>query len=184
MFNKVVLVGNLTRDIEMRYAQSGSAIGASAIAVTRRFTTNGEKREETCFIDISFYGRTAEVANQYLTKGSKVLIEGRLRFEQWNDQNGQNRSKHSIQVENMEMLGGNSNAPQQGGNFGNNSFSNNNYSGNYENQSYDPYMSENQNFNKAKANPAPQRNQNPQHEEKLKEIDIDAYDSDDTNLPF
>lgn len=184
MFNKVVLVGNLTRDIEMRYAQSGSAIGASAIAVTRRFTTNGEKREETCFIDISFYGRTAEVANQYLTKGSKILIEGRLRFEQWNDQNGQNRSKHSIQVENMEMLGGNSNAPQQGGNFGNNSFSNNNYSGNYENQSYDPYMSENQNFNKAKANPAPQRNQNPQHEEKLKEIDIDAYDSDDTNLPF
>ncbi|EJY2782714.1 single-stranded DNA-binding protein [Campylobacter jejuni] len=179
MFNKVVLVGNLTRDIEMRYAQSGSAIGASAIAVTRRFTANGEKREETCFIDISFYGRTAEVANQYLTKGSKVLIEGRLRFEQWSDQNGQNRSKHSIQVENMEMLG-NSNAPQQGGNFGNNSFSNNNYSGNYEN----PYMSENQNFNKAKANPAPQRNQNPQHEEKLKEIDIDAYDSDDTNLPF
>ncbi|HBD8852449.1 TPA: single-stranded DNA-binding protein [Campylobacter jejuni] len=183
MFNKVVLVGNLTRDIEMRYAQSGSAIGASAIAVTRRFTTNGEKREETCFIDISFYGRTAEVANQYLTKGSKVLIEGRLRFEQWSDQNGQNRSKHSIQVENMEMLG-NSNAPQQGGNFGNNSFSNNNYSGNYENQSYDPYMSENQNFNKAKTNPAPQRNQNPQHEEKLKEIDINAYDSDDTNLPF
>ncbi|ECC1219688.1 single-stranded DNA-binding protein [Campylobacter jejuni] len=173
MFNKVVLVGNLTRDIEMRYAQSGSAIGASAIAVTRRFTTNGEKREETCFIDISFYGRTAEVANQYLTKGSKVLIEGRLRFEQWSDQNGQNRSKHSIQVENMEMLG-NSNAPQQGGNFGNNSFSNNNYSGNYENQ----------NFNKAKTNPTPQRNQNPQHEEKLKEIDIDAYDSDDTNLPF
>ncbi|HEC2807185.1 TPA: single-stranded DNA-binding protein, partial [Campylobacter jejuni] len=110
MFNKVVLVGNLTRDIEMRYAQSGSAIGASAIAVTRRFTANGEKREETCFIDISFYGRTAEVANQYLAKGSKVLIEGRLRFEQWSDQNGQNRSKHSIQVENMEMLG-NSNVP-------------------------------------------------------------------------
>ncbi|MBT0885668.1 single-stranded DNA-binding protein, partial [Campylobacter sp. 2018MI10] len=125
MFNKVVLVGNLTRDIEMRYAQSGSAIGASAIAVTRRFNANGEQIEETCFIDISFYGRTAEVANQYLTKGSKVLIEGRLRFERWSDQNGQNRSKHSIQVENMEMLG-NSNAPQQGGNFGNNSFSNNN----------------------------------------------------------
>ncbi|MFQ6341452.1 single-stranded DNA-binding protein [Campylobacter sp. VTCC 70190] len=181
MFNKVVLVGNLTRDIEMRYAQSGSAIGASAIAVTRRFTTNGEKREETCFIDISFYGRTAEIANQYLAKGSKVLIEGRLRFEQWSDQNGQNRSKHSIQVENMEMLG--NVASQQGGNFANNGFSNNNYS-NYENQSYDPYTSENQNFNKAKANQAPQKNQNPQNEEKLKEIDIDAYDSDDTNLPF
>ncbi|MBM0637184.1 single-stranded DNA-binding protein [Campylobacter sp. VicNov18] len=182
MFNKVVLVGNLTRDIEMRYAQSGNAIGASAIAVTRRFTTNGEKREETCFIDISFYGRTAEIANQYLTKGSKVLIEGRLRFEQWSDQNGQNRSKHSIQVENMEMLG-NSNAPQ-GGNFNNSNFSNNNYNSSYENQSYDPYMSENQNFNKTRSNPTPQKNQNPQYEEKIKEIDIDAYDSDDTNLPF
>ncbi|EAI8457150.1 single-stranded DNA-binding protein [Campylobacter coli] len=182
MFNKVVLVGNLTRDIEMRYAQSGSAIGASAIAVTRRFTTNGERREETCFIDISFYGRTAEVANQYLSKGSKVLIEGRLRFEQWNDQNGQMRSKHSVQVENMEMLGNN---PQQGGNFnngGNNYGANNNYS-NYENQSYDPYMSEN-NFKKAPQQ-AQTKTQNPnQNQEKIKEIDVDAYDSDDTDLPF
>lgn len=177
MFNKVVLVGNLTRDIEMRYAQTGSAIGASAVAVTRRFTVNGEKREETCFIDISFYGRTAEIANQYLSKGSKLLIEGRLRFEQWVDQNGQNRSKHSVQVENMEMLGG-ANATQQGGNF-----NNGNYNSSYENQSYDPYMSENQGY-KTKPNPTPQRNQNSQQEEKLKEIDIDAYDSDDTNLPF
>ena len=169
MFNKVVLVGNLTRDIEMRYAQSGSAIGASAIAVTRRFTANGEKREETCFIDISFYGRTAEIANQYLSKGSKILIEGRLRFEQWCDQNGQNRSKHSVQVENMEML--NSNTIQQNGNV------NNNYNSNYENQSYDPYANDNY---KTKSN----SNQNSQHKEKLKEIDIDAYDNDDTNLPF
>lgn len=179
MFNKVVLVGNLTRDIEMRYAQSGSAIGASAIAVTRRFTTNGEKREETCFIDISFYGRTAEIANQYLSKGSKVLIEGRLRFEQWNDQNGQNRSKHSIQVENMEML--NSSNIQQGGN---NNFSNNPYHSNYENQNYDPYMNENQHVNKPKSYSTPQKNQNLQYEEKLKEIDVDAYNNDDTNLPF
>lgn len=180
MFNKVVLVGNLTRDIEMRYGQNGSAIGASAIAVTRRFTTNGEKREETCFVDISFYGRTAEIANQYLSKGSKVLIEGRLRFEQWNDQNGQMRSKHSIQVENMEMLGSN---PQQGANFNNsgNNYNNNNSYSNYENQSYNPYMSEN-NFKK---NPqqVQQKSQN-QNQEKIKEIDVDAYDSDDTDLPF
>lgn len=171
MFNKVVLVGNLTRNIEMRYGQNGNAIGASAIAVTRRFTVNGEKREETCFIDISFYGRTAEVANQYLAKGSKILIEGRLRFEQWSDQNGQNRSKHSVQVENMEMLGAN-NTPQNNGNFGN-SYAN------YENQSYDPYASQS-NFEKA-----PQKMQNSnQNQEKIKEIDVDAYDSDDTDLPF
>ena len=172
MFNKVVLVGNLTRDITMRYAQSGSAIGSSAIAVTRRFVTNGEKREETCFIDISFYGRTAEIANQYLSKGSKILVEGRLRLEQWNDQNGQSRSKHSVQVESMEMLG---NTAQGGTNYS----SENSYNQNYENQSYDPYTNENQ-TNKGKM--PSQKNQN--QEEKIREIDVDAYDSDDTNLPF
>ncbi|WP_033916600.1 single-stranded DNA-binding protein [Campylobacter sputorum] len=110
MFNKVVLVGNLTRDIELRYSTSGSAIGNSAIAVTRKYSTqSGEKREETCFIDISFFGKFAEIANQYLSKGSKVLIEGRLKFDQWSDNNGNNKSKHSIFVENMEMLGGNNN---------------------------------------------------------------------------
>ena len=105
MFNKVVIVGNLTRDIELRYTPSGAAIGKSAIAATHKFTINGEKKDDTCFIDISFFGKGAEIANQYLRKGSKLLIEGRLKFEQWTDQNGQNRSKHSITVESMEMLG-------------------------------------------------------------------------------
>lgn len=119
MFNKVVLVGNLTRDIELRYLPSGSAIGKTAIAVTRRFTgSNGEKKEEACFIDIDFFGRLAEIANQYLNKGSKVLIEGRLKYEQWSDQNGQNRSKHTISVENMEMLGSNPNSGNYGANAG------------------------------------------------------------------
>lgn len=68
MFNKVIMLGNLTRDIELRYTQGGTAIGNSAIAVTRKMTINGEKREETCFIDIAFYGKTAEIANQYLKK--------------------------------------------------------------------------------------------------------------------
>lgn len=105
MFNKIVLVGHLTRDIELKYTQSGAAIGKSAIAVTRKYSTNGEKREEICFVDITFFGKSAEIANQYLTKGSKLLIEGVLKFEQWTDQNGQPRSKHSIAVESMEMLG-------------------------------------------------------------------------------
>ena len=78
MFNRVVLVGNLTRDIELRYTTAGAAIGNSAIAVTRKFNVNGEKREETCFIDITFFGKQAEIANQYLSKGSKLLVEGRL----------------------------------------------------------------------------------------------------------
>ena len=105
MFNKVVIVGNLTRDIELKYTQGGAAIGSCGIAVTRKYTLNGEKREETCFIDITFFGKSAEIANQYLNKGSKLLIEGRLKFDQWTDNNGQNRSKHSIAVESMEMLG-------------------------------------------------------------------------------
>ena len=105
MFNRIVLVGHLTRDIDLRYTQGGAAIGSSGIAVTRKFSVNGEKREETCFIDITFFGKQAETANQYLNKGSKLLVEGRLKFDQWTDNNGQNRSKHSVAVEVMEMLG-------------------------------------------------------------------------------
>ena len=105
MFNRIVLVGHLTRDIDLRYTQSRAAIGSSGIAVTRKYTLNGEKREETCFIDITFFGKQAETANQYLSKGSKLLVEGRLKFDQWTDNNGQNRSKHTVAVENMEMLG-------------------------------------------------------------------------------
>ncbi|MEA1917980.1 MAG: single-stranded DNA-binding protein [Campylobacterota bacterium] len=104
MFNKVVLVGNLTRDIELRYSQSGIAIANTAIATSRKFTSNGEKKEEVCFVDITFFARSAEVANQYLRKGSKILVEGRLKFDQWVDNNNQKRSKHSVTVETMQML--------------------------------------------------------------------------------
>jgi len=104
MFNKIILVGNLTRDIELRYSQGGMAIAKTAIATSRKFTSNGEKKEEVCFVDITFFGRSAEVANQYLRKGSKILVEGRLNFEQWVDQNGGKRSKHSVTVETMQML--------------------------------------------------------------------------------
>lgn len=105
MFNKIVLVGNLTRDIELRYATSGSAIAKTAIATSRKFTVNGEKREEVCFVDITFFGRSGEIANQYLRKGSKILVEGRLNFEQWVDATSQaKKSKHSVIVESMQML--------------------------------------------------------------------------------
>ena len=122
MYNKVILVGNLTRDIELRYSQSGMGIANTAIATSRKFTANGEKKEEVCFVDITFFARSAEIANQYLRKGSKILVEGRLNFDQWVDQNGQKRSKHSVVVETMQMLdskgdnqGGGHNAPTQGG---------------------------------------------------------------------
>jgi single-strand DNA-binding protein len=104
MYNKVILVGNLTRDIELRYSQGGLAIAKTGLATNRKFTVNGEKKEEVMFIDITFFARSAEIANQYLRKGSKILVEGRLNFEQWVDQNGGKRSKHSITVESMQML--------------------------------------------------------------------------------
>ena len=110
--NKVVLIGNLTRDIELLYTQSGYCVGNSGIAVTRKFkNAQGQTAEETCFIDLKFFGRTAEVANQYLRKGSKLAVEGRLKLEQWQDQSGQNRSKHVVEVESLEMLG----SPQNSG---------------------------------------------------------------------
>ena len=105
MYNKVVLVGNLTRDVEIRYAQSGSAIGNVGIATSRKFKTQtGEQKEEVMFIDLTFFGRTAEIANQYLRKGSKVLVDGRLKLDQWTAQDGSKRSKHAIIVENLKML--------------------------------------------------------------------------------
>ena len=114
MFNKIILVGNLTRDIELRYSQGGMGIAKTAIATSRKFTSNGEKKEEVCFVDITFFGRSAEVANQYLRKGSKILVEGRLNFEQWVDQNGQKRSKHSVIAETMQMLDSRSNSQSTG----------------------------------------------------------------------
>jgi single-strand DNA-binding protein len=105
MYNRVILVGNLTRDMEIRYTQSGSAIGKVGIATNRRYKAqSGEQKEEVMFIDLTFFGRTAEIANQYLRKGSKVLVEGRLVLEQWTAQDGTKRSRHSVTVENMQML--------------------------------------------------------------------------------
>nr|WP_314180680.1 single-stranded DNA-binding protein [uncultured Campylobacter sp.] len=105
MFAQATIIGNLTKDIELRYTASGMAIGNTAIASTHRFNAaNGEKREETCFIDVTFMGKSAEIANQYLAKGSRIFIEGRLKFDRWTDNNGQNRSKHSVVVDKMIML--------------------------------------------------------------------------------
>ena len=115
MFNKIILVGNLTRDIELRYSQGGMGIAKTAIATNHKFTDNGEKKEEVCFVDITFFGRSAEVANQYLRKGSKILVEGRLQFEQWVDQNGQKRNRHSVSVQTMQMLDSRSDSQGAGG---------------------------------------------------------------------
>lgn len=105
MYNKVIIVGNLTRDVDLRYLPSGSAVATLGLASNRRYNKqDGSKGEEVCFVDVKLFGRSAEVANQYLKKGSKVLIDGRLSFESWTDQSGQKRSKHSVIAESMQML--------------------------------------------------------------------------------
>jgi len=115
MYNKIVLLGNLTRDVTVKYTQGGSAIGNTAIAITRKFKSQtGEQKEEVLFVDLTFFGRIAEIANQYLRKGSKVLVDGRLKLDQWTDQqSGAKRSKHSVTVENLQMLDSKQDAPQQ-----------------------------------------------------------------------
>ena len=128
MYNKVILVGNLTRDIELRYSQGGMGIANTAIATSRKFTSNGEKKEEVCFVDITFFARSAEIANQYLRKGSKILVEGRLNFDQWVDQNGQKRSKHSVVVETMQMLDSKGDNQGGGSNYQNQQGSQDSYS--------------------------------------------------------
>lgn len=120
MFNKVIIVGNLTRDVELKYLPSGSAVAKIGLASNRKYKKqDGSNAEETCFIDASLFGRTAEVANQYLKKGSQVLIEGRLNFESWTDANGQKRSKHTITAESMQMLGRANQGGDSSGGYGN-----------------------------------------------------------------
>ncbi|HZJ37581.1 MAG TPA: single-stranded DNA-binding protein [Chthoniobacterales bacterium] len=116
-FNKVILLGNLTRDPEVRYTPKGTAVTELGMAVNRVYTAeNGEKREETTFVDITLWGRTAEVAGEYLKKGRPVFIEGRLQLDTWDDkQSGQKRSKLKVVGESLQMLGGRPGAGGGGG---------------------------------------------------------------------
>lgn len=106
-FNKVILVGNLTRDPELRYTPKGMAIAKVGLAVNRNWTNEaGEKKEEVTFVDVDVFGRTAENVGQYMRKGRPILIEGRLRLEQWDDkQTGQKRSKLGVVAETVQFLG-------------------------------------------------------------------------------
>jgi len=106
-FNKVILLGNLTRDPEVRYTPKGSAVCDLGIAVNRVYTTDsGEKREEVTYVDVVLWARLAEIAGEYLKKGRPVFIEGRLQMDTWDDkQNGQKRTKLRVVGESMQLLG-------------------------------------------------------------------------------
>ncbi len=167
MYNKVILMGNLTRDIELRYTQGGSAIGSTGLAVNRKWKTNtGEQKEEVMFIDITFFGRTAEIANQYLRKGRQVLVDGRLSLEQWTAQDGSKRSKHAVIVENLQMVGGRDDAMGGGSN------TNSSY-GNYGGNSYGGgQQAPSTNYGQQNSQPAYSGGHNSQMNNNIPEIDI------------
>jgi len=106
-FNRVILVGNLTRDVDLRYTPNQTAVTDIGLAVNDRVKKNNEWVDETTFVDVTLWGRQAEVASEYLSKGAPVLIEGRLKLDTW-EQDGQKRSKLRVTGEKMQMLGGRS----------------------------------------------------------------------------
>jgi len=107
-FNKVILLGNLTRDPQLKYLPSQTAVAEFGLAVNRKFRTQqGEDREEVTFVDCSAFGKTGELINQYFTKGKPIFIDGRLKYDSWEDkQGGGKRSKLTVIVENFQFIGG------------------------------------------------------------------------------
>ena len=120
-YNKVILVGNITRDPELRHIPSGTAVTDLGLAVNRTWTdrNTNQRSEETTFVDVTCWGRTAEVAREYLQKGRPVLIEGRLQMDEWNDrETGEKRTKLKVVCDNMQMLGSRNNGNSGGGSSG------------------------------------------------------------------
>jgi len=118
MYNKVIMIGNLTRDIELKYLPSGAAIAKSAIATSHKYKAqNGEQKEEVCFLDFNVFGKAAEILNQYVRKGSKVMLEGRLVFEQWQANDGSNRNRHTLRVDEFKFLDSKNDSGNMGGGY-------------------------------------------------------------------
>ena len=115
-YNRVILMGNVTRDLEIRYIPSGTAVMDLGLAVSEKRKNNktDEWIEETVFVDVTLWGRTAEIAGEYLSKGSPVFIDGRLRYETW-EQDGQKRSKLKVVCDRMQLIGGRSGGGGGGG---------------------------------------------------------------------
>lgn len=127
-FNKVILMGNLTRDPELRMTPGGMAICKLGIAVNRVFTTkDGEKREEVTFVDCDAFGRQAETLSKYMSKGRSLLIEGRLKLDQWETKEGDKRSKLGVVVENFQFTGDRGDNSASSGEGGGNAAAGSNY---------------------------------------------------------
>lgn len=103
-FNKVILIGNLTRDPELRYTPSGTPVASFALAVNRRFRQAEDLREEVCYVDVVVFGKQAEHCGQYLSKGNGVIVDGRLQQRRWETEDGQKRSKHEVVAQTVTFL--------------------------------------------------------------------------------
>jgi len=125
--NKVILIGNVTRDPEVKFTSKGSAVTDIGLAINRNYTLdNGDKREETTFVDVELWGRLAEIAGEYAKKGRPIYIEGRLRMDTWDDKaSGQKRSRMKVVGENLQLLGA-----RTGGSPGSHSGENESYDSN------------------------------------------------------
>ncbi len=190
MYNKVVMAGHVTRDIELRYLPSGAAVARSAIATNFRYKSGtGEQKDETCFLDFNVFGKQAEVLNQYVRKGSKVLLEGRLVFEQWTAQDGSNRSRHSLRVDNFTFLDNKGDNQGQGGGYNANSGYDNapqqqQHQGGY-NQQQNSYQQpqQQQSYNNQQAqNMGQQGGMGAQQQQQAHQIP--EYDIDEDEIPF
>lgn len=162
--NKVMLLGNITRDLEVRYTPKGTAVCDLGMAVNRiRTGDNGERIEEVTYVDVTLWGRQAELAGQYLSKGRSVFIEGRLQLDQWDDKTtGQKRSRLRVVGENMQFIGGQGGGNQGGGNQG---------GGAPRQQAAPPQQQPQQ------SSPPPQSNQGGA-------AAADSFDNDDDDIPF
>lgn len=118
-YNRVILMGNLTRDPEMKYIPSGTAVTNFGLAMNEKYTDreSGETRESACFVDVEAWGRQAEVANEYLSKGSPVFIEGALKFDSWETPEGEKRNKLRVRVFRLQLIGGRRDGDEVGGGY-------------------------------------------------------------------
>lgn len=118
-YNKVILMGNLTRDPEMRYVPSGTAVTNFGLAMNERYTDRqtGEQKESPCFVEITTWGRQAEVANEYLSKGSPVFLEGSLKFDSWEADDGTKRNRLSVTAFRIQLIGGRRDGDEMGGGY-------------------------------------------------------------------
>lgn len=115
-YNKVILAGNLTRDPQLSYLPSNTPVVEFGLAINRKWKDqSGAMREDTCFVDMQAYGKQAETINQYMNKGKPILVEGRLKFDQWQGKDGEKKSKLRVVVENFQFLGAPSGGQRGGG---------------------------------------------------------------------